>query len=275
MKFASDILMHFLDRAHKDEPDHQFEIFKRILVDGFRFSAVDFCLGSTPGVYQHKVSVPVVCFTDIPLSLTQAHVDRYGGFGIGVRKRTVKRWGGNPVGYLVDGAACGPDDGRGQFASFIRDRINDVIAARDSAASPEVKAMLEKWSWMFTMFKEMADMGEAADTELSDSQDRYYFEREWRVLRGFRHHGSGVDPHNGLPYTRFTFCRTDTRPDGGEATYLKVKPSEIALITVPTRGIRAEVMRWFAGAEGARFLASDSAGVPIPPVVVYEDAREF
>jgi hypothetical protein len=53
------------------------------------------CSGTPP-----PQAAPMVCFCDLPLSLIRSHLDRYGPFGIGLRKRWGIKNGVTPVFYL-------------------------------------------------------------------------------------------------------------------------------------------------------------------------------
>jgi Putative abortive phage resistance protein AbiGi, antitoxin len=41
-----------------------------------------------------------VCFTDIPEKMLSAHCQEYGRFGVGFSRKTILKWGGNPVLYF-------------------------------------------------------------------------------------------------------------------------------------------------------------------------------
>jgi hypothetical protein len=263
MKYASDILLHFLDRAHRTDPSSQFEIFKRIVLDGLRFAKTDLGIGNVPGGTPPTLSVPVVCFTDIPLTLTQAHVDRYGSFAIGFRKRVVKRWGGNPVLYLVDG---GNDCLRGQFASYVRGMIEHSLSVlNDPHASDDLKKEVRKWTWLIAMFKEMADAGPAADQEIVDSQDRYYFEREWRIPLSDKHKNCEYPFSKTVPIGTSDKCHC----------YIGFSAADLALVVVPNEETRKRVLDWFETPEAEPFIVSDAGKIRLPPIVVYDDAKEF
>jgi hypothetical protein len=255
VKYASDNLFHFLDKAHRKNPGQQFRTFTAILKHGLRFNQANLKLGSLPGATQGAIGVPIVCFSDIPLTLTQDHADRYGSFALGFRKATVKRWGGNPVLYLVD---AGDDCLRGHFTGYVKARLDEGIKRlTDPNVSDELKAEIQKWIWMLSMCKEMRDRGPHDDSETG--QDRNYFEREWRVPLTDRH---------------------KTGPEGicvehSNDFFLKIKPNDLSIIVVPEETTRADVVEWFGSSDGAAFLKSGGSGARVPPILLYEDARQF
>src|SRR4030042_2244627 len=51
-----------------------------------------------------KIGIPMVCFCDIPLSMTYSHMTDYGKYGIGMSKEWAKRNKLNPVLYLHKGS---------------------------------------------------------------------------------------------------------------------------------------------------------------------------
>lgn len=51
--------------------------------------------------FNQNIAIPMVCFCDIPLSLTKKHIKRYGGYGIGLTKKWAKENKIGPVMYCV------------------------------------------------------------------------------------------------------------------------------------------------------------------------------
>lgn len=97
MKAISDILIHFLGRSDKENPQKQFNIFKLIIENGLRCSPINTSFSSAG-----KVTNYAICFTDMPLNFCDEHTSVYGKFGIGFTKSFVKNVGGNPARYFVD-----------------------------------------------------------------------------------------------------------------------------------------------------------------------------
>jgi hypothetical protein len=97
MRAISDNLIHFLDKQHKESPNEQLATFKSIIRCGLRLKNTPIKFGDGESVHND-----LVCFTDIPLSLCDEHAANYGKFGIGFRKSSIKKCGGNPVRYFID-----------------------------------------------------------------------------------------------------------------------------------------------------------------------------
>lgn len=72
---SADTFFHFTDKISK---------VKGILKNGFRAS---YCYEEIPfNISGGHLAIPMVCFCDLPLSLTKNHIQKYGGFGIGMKK---------------------------------------------------------------------------------------------------------------------------------------------------------------------------------------------
>jgi hypothetical protein len=82
MPVSANTLFHFTRKS---------DTLIKIIAGGFRPSYCLEDLGDILRVSQ-KVHVPMVCFCDIPLSQISKHIDSYGTYGIGLRK---KPWGVN------------------------------------------------------------------------------------------------------------------------------------------------------------------------------------
>ena len=97
---SSSTLFHFTNRR---------EHLLNILEDEFspHYSFEDFAGVLGPGADQRNaaVAIPMVCFCDIPLSQTQAHMKAYGSYALGLTKSWGRRLGVSPVLYAYAGAA--------------------------------------------------------------------------------------------------------------------------------------------------------------------------
>lgn len=199
MKYVSDILMHFVGRAHRDEPENLVEVAHKILTNGFMFTPQRVTVGAVAGNIPFDMTIDAVCFTDIPLRLSDPHVARYSTCAIGVTKSLVKNWGGNPVLYMVEPTAPVDPAARAHFrgifagqlqASIARlamdhDLINKLSPEHWSAGlSPQQReaARSELFWALGSHLKPMFDLGPDVDGEDQLARrDRYYLEREWRV----------------------------------------------------------------------------------------------
>src|SRR5207244_6110248 len=92
---------------------------------------------------QCAVNNHIACFTDIPLSLCDKHAANYGKFGIGFKKSSIKRCGGNPVRYFIDYDPVDPIaqekfDNRGAMYSNLSAHIGFLLRLRTALSDGSV-----------------------------------------------------------------------------------------------------------------------------------------
>lgn len=276
MKYASDIVMHFLGRAHRDDPVAQVETCISILSQGFRFTEQVVDLGQAIGGDDCRLTTNAVCFTDIPLRLSGPQVARYGTCAIGISKSLVKRWGGNPVLYLVDtkvSPASKPrTDFRGVFGQDVALllkllNIPDLGAPLRSNADhwfnayealpPAQRESLRNTlnNVLIPYLKGMFDLGPDVDAEdESARRDRYYMEREWRVVLTARHraHAEGI--------ATVVIKRDDSY-------YLPIPRRDVRVVVVPNWRSRNELL--------AKLLDAGWAQDELPPTIEYGDSVDL
>src|ERR1700744_4014867 len=131
------------------------EAIRGILHSNFR---IKYCLETIEAKDRTiQFAVPMTSFCDIPLSQVSSHIDKYGGYGLGLKKSWAKRKGLNPVLYL-------------EKQSMI---LNDVLIREkfEDSSNRAVQGFLR-----FTKNYE----GELRrDEELINKKYRFYDEREW------------------------------------------------------------------------------------------------
>lgn len=109
---------------------------------------------------EYKAGIAMKCFCDIPLGVIKKHMNRYGKFGIGIRKTFAKRKFITPVIYFHDNS-----DTYYRYISTI-DK-NDVFSNNFS---------------LFPYFK--VDSRTTINPDGKQITERYYDEREWRYVAG-------------------------------------------------------------------------------------------
>lgn len=273
MKIISDNLLHFIDRKNHSAPFEQFEIFKKILSSGLRFSKEKIIFPE--GVVWNDV----VCFTDIPLNFCDEHTERYGKFGIGFKKAFVKNVGGNPALYYVD---CKQDgSSRGMLQVNLSTMVKSILVMKEAAKLPELgivevsgaKVALDEkffstaaseFTQIMSHFKNIGDLGPVRDDSPRSDQDQFYYEREWRVVA----------------YTRTIEAKKIYEESSHK--FLKFSRADLTVIVVPNRDIRKKLLEWLensANFEGSAFKNDtcnfeDFKRDPIP-ILVYDELQSF
>jgi hypothetical protein len=129
---------------------------KSILTSAFR---IKYCLEIVEAKRQTiEYAVPMASFCDIPLSQVTSHLDKYGGYGIGLLKRWAKRKGLNPVLYLEKNATV----------------LNDVLI-REKFENSNNQVVQE-----FLRYTKNYEGKLYRDGELVQKVYRFHDEREWR-----------------------------------------------------------------------------------------------
>lgn len=231
MEATSTTLFHFLDRAHKSEPNKQFETFKGIMESGLRFSEVNFL---------EHVGCEAICFTDLPLQLSQEHVSVYGSFGLGFSKEFVRNHGGNPVFYIDEYRVFYNHNHsnilRGPIFELTQHLIDEISIKKhdDEIIQPLIQLLAN--------CKEMGDLGPASD--YTNRNDSYYKEREWRILKC---------PE--MEKYKEWFIQKNDR------AFIKVNPIDLRIIVTPNDDIRRKVIDYFV---------TNKIEAEMPAVICYE-----
>jgi Putative abortive phage resistance protein AbiGi, antitoxin len=132
------------------------DAIKSIITSDFR---IKYCLETIEAKDRTiQFAVPMASFCDIPLSQVSSHIDKYGGYGIGLKKSWAKRKGLNPVLYLEKNSSI----------------LNKVLI-------PEKFSEVENRAVQgFLRFTKNYEGELTRNGELINKEYRFYDEREWR-----------------------------------------------------------------------------------------------
>jgi hypothetical protein len=196
-RFISDVLFHFVGRAHPSDHEHNYDVLTRILNQG--------CVSHPPhddtwGATSYKTDlseemlVPTVtCYCDIPFEHLPLHLGKYGKFGLSLNKHLLIKYGARPVIYvpLRSDDWGGPHGGhtwlhdvevayRG-FHTHIYDKVGQLRSASRSPGalptSPEEAAVALDRALTLNFLAFIKPY----DSFLSNSDINYFYsEREWR-----------------------------------------------------------------------------------------------
>ena len=209
-----------------------------------------------------------------PATTERSQVARYGTCAIGISKSLVKSWGGNPVLYLVDTkvspaskpwtdfrGVVGHDlaivlklmnipDLRGPFRSISDHWINGYEALPEK----QQKSLRDTLNDVLVPYlKGMFDLGPDVDKEDEWARrDRYYMEREWRVVLTPRHriHAEGI--------AATVVIKRD------DSYYLPIPRHHVKVVVVPNRRSRNELL--------TTLLDAGWAQDELPPTIEYGDS---
>lgn len=132
------------------------DAIKSILISDFH---IKYCLEIVEAKHRTiEYAVPMASFCDIPLSQVSSHIDKYGGYGLGLLKRWARRKGLNPVLYLEKHATI----------------LNDVLI-REKFGNSYNQIVQE-----FLRYTKNYEGKLYRDGELVQKIYRFHDEREWR-----------------------------------------------------------------------------------------------
>jgi hypothetical protein len=267
MQAISDNLIHFLDKQHKASPNEQFGVFKSIIKLGLRLTKNSITFGGSGSLHNY-----IVCFTDIPLNFCDEHTTVYGKFGIGFKKSSIKKCGGNPVRYFIDRPRLPGDYGGAMYdnlcshfgrmqqlsvaldrddALVLYDRNGEVILSNDA---------LKEWRIVqrtVLSFEKEMDSGPVSDE--TNQTDLYYKEREWRLVPLIGNKSSGFVVHEMSE----------------DCYYYKFDRSDVNMVVTPNDELRTEVLRFLLGlVEEQDDRLSEFARNPLP-IITYDDLHKW
>lgn len=106
-----------------------------IIREGFK---IKYCSEriTTRGGQKYERAFPMVCFCDLPLTHSFAHISSYGNYGIGLSKKWARRRGINPVQYVDYNSHVG-NALRQALAQVTERKIVDYVIQEDIAYATE------------------------------------------------------------------------------------------------------------------------------------------
>ncbi len=114
-------------------------------------------------------AIPMVSFCDIPLSQIKNHVERYGNYGIGLKKEWGKKHGLNPVLYL---------DTNSQLGADLREASKELLLGKRILGDLRLVE-----STVLDILRFSKNYQHTLQRSGSESQDyRFSDEREWRYV---------------------------------------------------------------------------------------------
>ena len=199
MAYISNCVTHWAGRALASNDDRYDLLVNRIIARRellFSECPWDFC-SKYGGV--NNFCVPVVSFTDIPLSNVEQHCHRYSRFGISLSKNYLTNCLASPVAYVLNPFVF-------EAYSCLRHSLEGLRPLVDGQVLPEGRRKGKKcdinqmcqWLQALAFFYQNYDKQEYVFNEMQahphEDQETYferadalYYEREWRLIE---RHGS-------------------------------------------------------------------------------------
>lgn len=186
-EFISKTLTHWTGR---DKPDSEaFQIIENIIKTKKLF--LTYCPNYPNLPDNRQIRTMMVCFTDIPLHLSQEHCARFGKFGIGFSKEKMTQYGANPVLYTTKEM----NERVETFISLIGRLQSEEVDRewRDSKLNNDVGDRYQFTSEQFYAMFELA--GFMQNYQYNDTSIDYY-QREWRINYETLPKALGLEPQD-------------------------------------------------------------------------------
>lgn len=171
-EFISNTLTHWTGR---NKPDNvAFEIIEKII--NSKKLLLTYCPNYPMLTDYTQLKTMMVCFTDIPLHLSQEHCALFGMFGIGFSKEKMIQYGANPVLYTTREM----NERVEKFISLISRLQSEEVDRewRDATQNDDIGDRYQFTSEQYFAMFELA--GFMQNYQYSDTSIDYY-QREWRI----------------------------------------------------------------------------------------------
>lgn len=174
-KISSSLLYHFTK---------EISVLVSILENGFYpMTAIEDVSFMMPNYPKARVGIPMVCFTDIPIELSEEHRKEYGLYGIGMKKEWGISAGLNPICYMIKGAEIYNAYNHLQWVICQQAQKLDKIENSDIKHTSEVMNAVMNYAGFLKEYSE----------DSAYNQKPFYDEREWRYLPPFKEDEVGID----------------------------------------------------------------------------------
>lgn len=188
-----------------------------------------YCMENFDFINTIENAIPMVCFCDIPLSQIRNHIDRYGGYAIGLSKEWGISKGINPIFYVLSDSLAVKKiyEMINVLGTHVNDNDND-----DS----EIAADLLKSNgliWDFVNYMKPYEGHAWNKDDFAGEHTRFYDEREWSYIPDM----DWNDEYNDLWYlTKDEFLDEDIRNKSNkkiqEICKLSFTPNDVKYIIV-------------------------------------------
>lgn len=135
-----------------------------------------------PNYERAIVGIPMVCFTDIPIELTEEHRKQYGEYGIGLKKEWGINKGLNPICYIIKNSEM--------YDAF--NHLQWVTQQNALKLDNGNKYGENTLSTMVAVMNFAGHLKEYSDDPKLNSKP-FYDEREWRYLPPFKDEEESID----------------------------------------------------------------------------------
>jgi hypothetical protein len=225
---SSNTLFHFTDKI-----ENVINILENEFMPHFCLEDLSFMLIDISPLEKLEIAIPMVCFCDIPLSQSRAHMENYGKYGIGLSKK----WGIKnkicPILYAHDNSAItfSINEMQDKILSF---GVNTIFNKQTD--SDFIGKFLGDLYWISSFVKPYDGILSKNGKEV-----RFYDEREWRYVPKL------PDEFSPLRLTKAQYSDPNMKSSAieklRENSILKFEPSDIKYIIVQKEDEIIEIIK--------------------------------
>lgn len=195
-KYISNYLTHFAGRDIENK-DEQYKLFKKILLDGkilpkrkinekrssnltITFPSEKISENCGLNDLNNYFIADVVCLSDIPLTELGIHMKKYSHFGISFSKDFMIKKGATPV-YYISAETLPYPASKNNLKNIFAKNYNSYV---DKINNRDRQVPHDKFDdfLLLHIFSYLKFWDYKKD---ENDKENYYFEREWRLFRGF------------------------------------------------------------------------------------------
>jgi hypothetical protein len=243
MRYISSLLTHWLGRSLPTEIERYRLLMRTILPSRellYSSNAIAFC--SKYGGFTNW-QIKMVCFTDMPLSASEAHSTKYSRFGIALHKHAMANCCVAPVGYTLSPFVYEAYSYLYHHAAGLKNLVEGVPLPTGRAAGEPFSShkFMQKLHEFIVLSQGYSDREFIHDERtivpredmaaFFHNEHAYYYEREWRTVYRNGDKFCWVAEHDGKQYFRFDWksIRYVIVPE----SFVRVAAEEIPAIAAP------------------------------------------
>ena len=163
-KLSSNILYHYTKSAENVVSILENGFYPKVVIE-----SISILQPKKPNAY---MGIPMVCFTDMPIQVSDEHREEYGQFVIGMKKEWAINWKICPIMYVIEGSKT--------YEAFnhLQYEMESIASKLDILEANKYRRMINATEAIW----EFAGFLRTYSRDLYNNVKPFYDEREWRYI---------------------------------------------------------------------------------------------